>query len=71
MTAEMPAYETVREPDQAPLADAKPCPFCGCNNLSLTLWCDDDGAFDAIECDSCKASAPATTWNDRNERTID
>ena len=53
------------------LRDAKPCPFCGASNLSVVLWCDDDGEFDAIECDECKGAAPADVWNKRRGNGTD
>ena len=42
-----------------------PCPFCGSDELSIVLWADDDGEFDALECDHCKAAAPLPTWDQR------
>jgi len=46
----------------APDEQHLPCPFCG----SDELWADDDGEFDALECDHCKASAPADQWDKRS-----
>lgn len=48
------------------LENALPCPFCGGKELNIVLWCDDDGEYDAIECDGCKGAAPADAWNQRS-----
>lgn len=45
------------------LKGKRPCPFCGSVRLSVTDWWDDDGEYPAIECDECKGSSPAVTWN--------
>ena len=47
------------------LNEARPCPFCGGQDLGSTDWWDDDGDFLAVHCRGCKAEAPATVWNRR------
>lgn len=43
-----------------------PCPFCGGTQLIAGHWyLDDEGEVDAVECDNCKAGAPATVWLQR------
>lgn len=49
----------------APEGQYKPCPFCGRHKHSIVFWSDDDGEFEAVECNHCKASAPADVWNHR------
>ena len=45
--------------------DAKPCPFCGSDDLCLTDWFDIAEGRDAIECNNCKGCAPFDVWNQR------
>jgi len=45
--------------------DYKPCPFCGSTDLVDGSWYIDDDEVDAVECDACKAGAPASVWNER------
>lgn len=44
---------------------AAPCPHCGSSNLRHSLWCDDDGEVDAVECDDCLSGGPMRSWNKR------
>ena len=44
---------------------ALPCPFCGSTDLVDGSWYIDDEEVDAIECNQCKAGAPAAVWNQR------
>lgn len=48
------------------LEGMKACPFCGSTNLGITDWIDDDGEYDAIECQDCLGAAPAKQWNKRS-----
>jgi len=43
------------------------CPFCGSTDLVGGSWYIDDEEVDAIECEECKAGAPARVWNQRTE----
>jgi len=45
--------------------DYKPCPHCGSTDLLDGSWYLDDEEVDAIECNACKAGAPASVWNER------
>ena len=47
--------------------DNKPCPHCGSTDLVDGSWYVDDEEVDAVECEQCKAGAPASVWNDRAE----
>ena len=47
--------------------NAPPCPICRSTDLSVVPWSDDCGEFDAIECNRCMCSAPATIWMNRME----
>lgn len=51
------------------IKQALPCPFCGSTALTDSTWCDDDGEYLAIACRGCKAEAPASSWNQRVNRT--
>jgi hypothetical protein len=44
-----------------------PCPHCGSTDLIDGSWYIDDAEVDAVECESCKAVAPAEVWNQRAE----
>jgi hypothetical protein len=48
-----------------PMTDYPPCPFCGSTNLVDGHWYIDDEEHHAVECDDCKAGAPASVWNIR------
>jgi hypothetical protein len=47
------------------MTEQTPCPFCGSTNLLDGSWYVDDEEVAAIECDDCKAGAPASVWNRR------
>lgn len=47
------------------MSDNRPCPFCGSTNLVDGHWYIDDEEHHAVECDDCKAGAPAAVWNRR------
>jgi len=42
-----------------------PCPFCGGSDLQRSIWVDESGEYDAIECAFCLGAAPARIWNAR------
>jgi hypothetical protein len=50
-------------------SSAAPCPFCGSTNLVDGSWYVDDEEVAAIECDDCKAGAPASVWDRRANDT--
>lgn len=47
--------------------DAPPCLYCDSTDLVDGSWYLDDEEVDAIECNSCKAGAPASVWNQRRD----
>jgi len=61
----MADYTQTQAHPAADLVNALPCPFCGGENLSADVWCDDTGEYDAIECNTCLGAAPAHQWNNR------
>lgn len=68
VTAALPtpeAYEPPAEPEK--YHDAPPCPICNGTDLGVGMWCDDAGEYDAIECQACLCSAPASVWMARAE----
>ena len=43
------------------------CPFCGSKQLRVdTMYFDDSGERDGVECMTCEAIAPVDIWNQRN-----
>jgi len=63
------ALECITEIERAiacdPCVGLLPCPFCGATDLCGSEWWDDDGEYEAVACKSCKAEAPASSWNNR------
>lgn len=39
------------------------CPFCGGKHFSENTWSLESGEVDALECNSCYAGAPLSSWN--------
>lgn len=42
-----------------------PCPFCGSEDSIHGSWYIDDEEVETVECETCKAGAPASVWNER------
>jgi Lar family restriction alleviation protein len=46
--------------------EIKPCPFCGCEKLSI-ISMDEDDEYWCIWCSKCKATGPIVAFPDETE----
>jgi len=65
VTEDLNRYGTSQKMIEINLSVQRACPFCGCYDLRVVDWADDDGEYQAIECCQCKGCAPAEAWNKR------
>lgn len=54
----------------------KPCPFCGCRDVSVNKYIEHEGELWVVECDNCCVQGPdawnrvdcINAWNKRSNR---